>query len=94
MCIRDRQKAVARAMSRVAGAFGGVGAYRSSRMNSIVYPVHGGMEDWAYAASWDAALNVRGGCKADGYAPSRTASYDDASNRCFMVLVETRAGKG
>jgi hypothetical protein len=24
-------------------------------MNDVVYPVHGGMEDWGYAASWDTA---------------------------------------
>ena len=24
-------------------------------MNSLVYPVNGGMEDWAYAASWELA---------------------------------------
>ena len=22
-------------------------------MSSTVYPVHGGLEDWAYAAGWD-----------------------------------------
>ena len=27
--------------------------YPVGRLNSIVYPVTGGMEDWAYAASWD-----------------------------------------
>ena len=26
-------------------------AYLAAPINSIVYPVHGGMEDWAYAAS-------------------------------------------
>lgn len=25
-------------------------------MSDLVYPVHGGMEDWGYAASWDHAL--------------------------------------
>ena len=25
------------------------------RMNSLVYPVEGGMEDWMYAAGWDKA---------------------------------------
>lgn len=39
--------------------FGGGGAYSKGRdypyrpMNSLVYPVNGGMEDWAYAASWE-----------------------------------------
>ena len=87
------QRAVAAAMAAVGGAFDGGKPYRHSRMNSIVYPVHGGMEDWAYAASWDAPLAVPGGCAAPGYDRSRTASYDDASNRCFMVLVETSNAK-
>ena len=85
------QSALSRALSKEAGAFPGTGPYRASRMNSIVYPVHGGMEDWAYAASWDRSLAVRGGCA--GYDRSRTASYDDASNRCSMILVETSKRK-
>ena len=28
-------------------------------MNSMVYPVHGGMEDWMYAAGWDESAPVR-----------------------------------
>ena len=28
-------------------------------MNSMVYPVHGGMEDWLYAAGWDESASVR-----------------------------------
>ncbi|KAH8078118.1 hypothetical protein JL720_9793 [Aureococcus anophagefferens] len=87
------QRAVAAAMAAVGGAFDGGKPYRHSRMNSIVYPVHGGMEDWAYAASWDKPLAVPGGCAAPGYDRARTASYDDASNRCFMVLVETSNAK-
>eukprot|EP00967_Tisochrysis_lutea_P035660 scaffold42792_cov34-Tisochrysis_lutea.AAC.5 len=27
--------------------------YPYATMNDLVYPVHGGMEDWGYAASWD-----------------------------------------
>ncbi len=39
--------------------YGGAGKFSRGRyyphrpMNSLVYPVHGGMEDWAYAASWE-----------------------------------------
>ena len=44
------------------GSFPRAAKYRYSRMNSIVYPVHGGMEDWAYAASWDTQLRVKQGC--------------------------------
>ena len=87
------QAALSRAMARAAGAGLGIREYRQSRMNSIVYPVHGGMEDWAYAASWDSALSVRGGCSAKNYDRARTSMYDDASNRCAMILVETSNDK-
>ena len=47
------------ALSQSLSKFGGHGAYSSNKdypfrpMNSLVYPVKGGMEDWAYAASWE-----------------------------------------
>jgi len=31
----------------------GVEKYLIGTMHDIVYDVHGGFEDWAYAASWD-----------------------------------------
>ena len=36
-------------------------------MNDVVYQVHGGMEDWGYASSWDTEYMVskkegEGGC--------------------------------
>ena len=87
------QVSMSGAMALVAGEGLGIRSYRKSRMNSIVYPVHGGMVDWAYAASWDPALSVKGGCSVKGYGRERTASYDDASNRCSMLLVETSNAK-
>ena len=87
------QVSMSGAMALVAGEGLGIRSYRKSRMNSIVYPVHGGMEDWAYAASWDPALAVKGGCSVKGYDRERTASYDDASNGCSMLLVETSNAK-
>jgi hypothetical protein len=38
---------------RFGGTFKRAKAYRAKPINSIVYPVYGGMEDWAYAAGWD-----------------------------------------
>ena len=35
-------------------------------MNDLVYPVHGGLEDWAYGAAWD---NVQGEGVIDDCAP-------------------------
>ena len=49
-------------MAEAATLFAGTGQrdnrgrrYPHQPMSAGVYPVHGGMEDWAYAASWDAA---------------------------------------
>ncbi|RYG55079.1 hypothetical protein EON66_06150, partial [archaeon] len=39
--------------------------YPVDKMNPLVYPVSGGMEDWAYAGSWDTASSHT--CAADGY---------------------------
>ena len=62
-------------------------------MNDLVYPVHGGMEDWGYAASWDRGF-VRPCTPRSfgGYAASRTA-YSDGMARAFTVLVETTDNK-
>ena len=49
------QVSMSQAMVTMAGEGLGIRSYRKSRMNSIVYPVHGGMEDWAYAASISAS---------------------------------------
>jgi hypothetical protein len=62
-------------------------------MNDLVYPVQGGMEDWAYAASWDTKLVVN--CQPTtygGYAKEKTA-YEDSTLRVFNMLVETSDNK-
>jgi len=73
------QDQVSRYMRTYAGPFDGY--YPYGRMNEKVYPVHGGMEDWGYAATWDKA-NVP-----PGY------SYPNDSNRAFPILVETSSTK-
>lgn len=62
-------------------------------MNDLVYPVHGGMEDWAYATSWDPKHTSP--CQPStygGYDTSRTV-YDEYVLRCFNMLVETSDNK-
>ena len=73
-------------MSKFAGT-GGARTHNSKYpyaiLNDLVYPVHGGMEDWGYAASWDRAF-VRS-CTPrtyGGYAAERT-QYNDAAARTF-----------
>lgn len=88
------QRAIGMVMREAAGAFRGRdvqgdGYYPVDRINRLVYPVNGGMEDWAYAGSWDkAAVPV---CKPPtfgGY-PAEKTQYNDAMLRAFNILVET-----
>jgi hypothetical protein len=64
-----------------------------NRMNDEVYPVTGGMEDWAYAASWDPNHTIP--CTPltyDGYDASRT-TYDAYVLRALNMLIETSDDK-
>lgn len=83
------QYRVGKVLATAAGSFRHVPKYAVDRMNSIVYPVHGGMEDWAYAGSWSTQLQVKGGCRTPNYSSSRTSSYSNSSLRAFALLVET-----
>jgi len=63
--------------------------YPFGDMNGLVYPVRGGMEDWAYAASWDPSRTQP--CTPStfgGYEASKT-TYNDSTLRTFNMLVET-----
>lgn len=64
-------------------------------MTRAVYPVHGGMEDWAYAGSWDTLGSPQVQCRPvsnGAYSASRT-QYQDATLRCALILVETSDDK-
>lgn len=66
--------------------------YDIGTMNDLVYPVRGGMEDWAYAGSWDKPRVSQ--CAPDTYnGYSGKTSYGDSSLRAFNVLVETAITK-
>ena len=88
--------AFARAASSFAGPSHDTGRlYPVGRMNSLVYPVAGGMEDWGYAASWE-GHHVGKGCRPSthgGYPLERTVSYDNATARMAVLLVETAGRK-
>lgn len=84
------QRAVGLAMAEAAGAFQG-SRYPVGRTNSVVYPVTGGMEDWAYAGSWEPDPAARTPCSPTtygGYAAERT-TYGPAELRALNMLVET-----
>ncbi|KAL7550803.1 hypothetical protein ACHAWF_014767 [Thalassiosira exigua] len=83
------QDAIAGAYSRYAGGFEGHQAYDYGTMNDKVYYVRGGMEDWAFAGSWDPDRVVS--CNPDtfgGYPRNKTV-YNNATLRAFNMLVET-----
>ena len=62
-------------------------------MNDLVYPVRGGMEDWAYAGSWDPDRVIQ--CDPNTYNGYDTAKtlYDNSTLRVFNMLVETSNSK-
>ena len=91
------QREISAQMSRFAGTGGSRTRnrnYPAATMNDLVYPVHGGMEDWGYAASWDRGFVKPCTPRTFGGYPSAKTSYDDASARAFTVLVETSDVKG
>jgi Zinc carboxypeptidase len=53
------QSLIAASYSQFGGGWTQSPEYEYGPMNSILYPVYGGMEDWAYAASWDNSLAVK-----------------------------------
>jgi hypothetical protein len=87
------QSQIAAAYSRYAGGFKGTVPYQTGAMNLLVYAVQGGMEDWAYAASWDPDHVVQ--CQPltfGGYAVEKT-TYSNSTHRVFNMLIETSNAK-
>lgn len=58
-----------------------------------VYPCNGGMEDWAYAGSWDPDRVVQ--CTPESYGgyPGEKTVYNDSTLRVFNLLIEASWGK-
>lgn len=87
------QASIASIMSAYAGKFQG-SRYPHGRMNNLVYPVNGGMEDWAYATTWD-KTSLTGNIEAlgcSGYDPAKT-KYTTAQLRTINILIETSDDK-
>lgn len=64
--------------------------YPLGRINDMVYPVDGGMEDWSYAAGWEESPKPISVCRPrtyGGYASSRTV-YKKGSVACLVYLAE------
>ncbi|OSX68591.1 hypothetical protein BU14_2529s0001, partial [Porphyra umbilicalis] len=83
-------------LSAAAGTGGGVqAAYPVGTMGALVYPVGGGMEDWAYGASWSGARDKEEPAAVvctpgtlGGYPAERT-TLGNSTHRCITYLVET-----
>ena len=88
------ESTIADGLSKFAGELKSSGTfYKTGDMNSEVYGVHGGMEDWAYAGSWKTDMMSQ--CNPDtygGYSLDKT-TYDAATLRTFNILIETSFSK-
>lgn len=83
------QQEIAAAYSSYGGGWSRSPPYQYGDMNSVVYPVNGGMEDWAYAGSWDPQRVIQ--CAPEsfgGYDASKTV-YGPSTLRVFNMLVES-----
>ena len=83
------QEEIAHAYSMYSNGFAGHVPYDFGTMNDKVYYVRGGMEDWAFAGSWDPERVVQ--CAPTtygGYAPEKTV-YNNSTLRAFNMLIET-----
>lgn len=69
----------------------GLAPYATGTLQDVVYNVHGGFEDWAYAASWD-HRNVPQACR-DAPEPYDRPRHSEVSNRAFVFLVEAGFAK-
>jgi len=83
------------AQSAIGGAYSLYGAgwskskpYKFGTMNDLVYPVRGGMEDWAYAGSWTPDKVIQCTPKQFGGYPKEKTTYNNSTLRVFNMLVE------
>ena len=81
------QHALAFAMRDYAGTFENT-MFPAGPINSIVYPVNGGMEDWAYAGSWGSGKGACTPSSFGGYPAERTAYDATNSLRLLNILIE------
>jgi len=83
------QNDIASAYSRYANGFHGHVPYDYGTMNDKVYYVRGGMEDWAFAGSWDPERVIPCEPKTFGGYPAAKTKYNNSTLRAFNMLVET-----
>lgn len=85
-------------ISSIGNRLGSLSHYKTGTMNDVVYPVKGGMEDWAYSASWEGSPIITQPCKPNtygGYKEENTIyekKYKDAL-KSVMFLFEVSQEK-
>lgn len=87
------QATLASAYSRFGAGWTGDTPYEYGNMNDFVYPVRGGMEDWAYAGSWDTDRVQPCEPTTFGGYPKEKTTYDGSTLRVFNMLVESSDDK-
>ena len=83
------QDAIASAYSKYGGGWSHTRPYDYGTMNDLVYYVRGGMEDWAYAGSFDPERVVSCHPTTFGGYPKEKTVYNDSMLRVFNMLIET-----
>ena len=89
----EAQKQVASAYSKFGGGWSNSKPYNYGNMNDEVYYVRGGMEDWAYAASWDPDRVIQCQPETFGGYPAEKTVYNNSTLRVFNMLIETSQQK-
>ncbi|KAL7509201.1 hypothetical protein ACHAXN_007366 [Cyclotella atomus] len=88
------QNMIAEGYSRYANGFPHHKAYDYGTMNDKVYYVRGGMEDWAFAGSWDPERVVQCAPTTYGGYDAEKTTYNNSTLRAFNMLIETSDIKG
>ena len=83
------QDTIAEGYSRYANGFPSHRAYDYGTMNDKVYYVRGGMEDWAFAGSWDPDRVVQCTPSTFGGYDAEKTQYNNSTLRAFNMLIET-----
>lgn len=91
------QRIMAEKMSLYAGelnpSFSSNQFYETGDMNTVLYGVYGGFEDWVYAGSWKRDMTVRCDPELNGGYDGAKTTYDDATLSTFNILVEVSNAK-
>jgi len=87
------QDEISAAYSAFAAGWAGTPPYEWGPSNEVVYWIRGGMEDWAYAGSWDPDRVIQCNPQTHGGYPAKKTVYTNSTLRAFNILIETSNSK-